>query len=68
MQKKGITDVLSCENDSQPIGVDKCALSYADVVLTQNDLEEGCRLQMRASLSVQHQDSKVGEHRIQIYL
>jgi hypothetical protein len=36
-----------------------CAPRYSDVVLTQSDLEEGCRLQMRSSLSVQHQDTKV---------
>lgn len=29
------------------------------VILSQADLEEGCRLQMRGSLSVRHADSKV---------
>lgn len=29
------------------------------VILSQSDLEEGCRLQMRGSLSIRHADSKV---------
>lgn len=37
----------------------KTSFENMPVILTQPDLEEGCRLQMRGSLSIKHADSKV---------
>jgi hypothetical protein len=52
------------ENSTRTSSSSSVALECTPVILTQPDLEEGCRLQMRGSLSVKHQDPKVISQRL----
>ena len=53
--RKGLNAIL----DSNQNDTGGAAADFSGVILSQQDLEEGCKLQMRSSLSVQHQDNKV---------